>query len=566
MAESEHRYLFERLGDHQFQQLVNALLVREYPGYTPMALRQSDGGRDGIQAADPSKVIVYQVKWSLRGMEKDPVTWLAQTMRAEESNLRRLAREGVRHYRLVTNVPSTAKPKTGTYDRLDAILSEAASEFGFDEMSCVWRERLNPWVDNAPTEIKWVYADMLAGWELVRYLIAESVGAATGKGHRDVIRRVVATQWDDDKLVKFSQADVDRELVSDLFVDVTADRIHSPQPAKGPLQEAAPVGGAAKYLLGASAPFTLVRGAPGQGKSTLSQYVCQTFRNAFMPEADRSETLPAVRSPRFPLRVDLSDYALWLDGTDVWSSTDATARNTRRRKKGDQATLERFLADLMTHDSGGLTIGVKAVQDIFDRIPSIVVLDGLDEVGSPTLRRTVVTEIDKFVSRTRSYSQSTRVIVTTRPSAGELAEPSPDRFEAIALNQLADDQRRTYLRRWCRVRGIRGKEGRDLRKSFQEKSKEPYIEELAGNPMQLTILLDLLHEQGAATPTQRTELYDKYVDLLLAREANKNPKAVREHRAELMEIIPFLGWYLHAHTEDSSIDGRMTVDELKAAM
>lgn len=33
-----------------------------------------------------------------------------------------------------------------------------------------------------------------------------------------------------------------------------------------------------------------------------------------------------------------------------------------------------------------------------------------------------------------------------------------------------------------------------------------------------------------------------------------------------MKIIPFLGWYLHAHTEDSSIDGRMTVDELKAAM
>lgn len=84
--------------------------------------------------------------------------------------------------------------------------------------------------------------------------------------------------------------------------------------------------------------------------------------------------------------------------------------------------------------------------------------------------------------------------------------------------------------------------------------------------MQLTILLDLLHEQGAATPTQRTDLYDKYVDLLLAREANKHPKSVREHKEELLEIIPFLGWYIHAHTEDSQINGRMSVDDLKAAM
>lgn len=80
MAESEHRYLYERLGDHDFQQLVNALLVREYPGFTPMALRQSDGGRDGIQAEDPVKLVVYQTKWSLRGKEKDRSTRARQTI------------------------------------------------------------------------------------------------------------------------------------------------------------------------------------------------------------------------------------------------------------------------------------------------------------------------------------------------------------------------------------------------------------------------------------------------------------------------------------------------------
>jgi hypothetical protein len=52
-------------------------------------------------------------------------------------------------------------------------------------------------------------------------------------------------------------------------------------------------------------------------------------------------------------------------------------------------------------------------------------------------------------------------------------------------------------------------------------------------------LLELLNKQGMATPTQRTELYDAYMELLLAREANKHPDSVRKHRSELLEIIPF---------------------------
>jgi hypothetical protein len=84
--------------------------------------------------------------------------------------------------------------------------------------------------------------------------------------------------------------------------------------------------------------------------------------------------------------------------------------------------------------------------------------------------------------------------------------------------------------------------------------------------MQLTILLDLLHKHGEATPNQRTALYDSYVDLLLAREANKHPESVRKHQPELREIIPFLGWHLHAHTESDSLNARMTVADLKATI
>jgi hypothetical protein len=566
MPDSNHRYLYERLGDHDFQQLVSALLVKQFPNFIPMSLRQSDGGRDGLRKIDPKKIMIYQVKWSGSGKEKNPVSWLNDVVKNEEANLRRLSGEGIRNYVLVTNVASSAKPDTGTFDLLSAKLDSYAAEFGFDQMTCIWREALNPWVDGAPTELKWAYADMLAGWDLVRYLVAEQVGGAKDKGLRDILRKVAATQWDSDNRVKFSQSDVDRERVVDLFVDVSVERVHTPGDKRLSPPSVAITGGAAAYLQTAAAPFTLVRGAPGQGKSTLGQYVCQSHRNSFVPESARLDALPQLAQPRFPLRLDLSDYAVWLSGRDVWDHPDERANPKTKARKGDQATIECFIADLMTHENGGIRVGAKMVQDIFDRVPSLVVLDGLDEVGSFTARKKVVDAINKFAGRGKAYADPPRIIVTTRPSAGELAEPSLDLFEIITLNQLTAEQRDEYLRKWCAVRDIRGKDGRTLRKSFKEKSREPYIRELAGNPMQLTILLDLLHEQGAATPTQRTDLYDKYVELLLAREANKHPQTVRAHKEELLEIIPFLGWYLHAHAEESQINGRMSVSELKAAM
>jgi len=566
VPESRHRYLYERLGDHDFQQLVNALLAAQFPNFTPMALRQADGGIDGLRKLGPSTVLIYQVKWSVSGSEKNPVSWLDAVVKKELDNLRRLSAEGVRRYALVTNVPSTAKPGSGTFVQLNKKLDEYAKELGFDEMTCIWREALNSWLDNSEDSIKWAYADMLAGWDLIRFLVAEQVGAAKNQADRKLIRQVAASQWDDDQRVKFSQAEVDRKRMVDLFVDVTAELVHSPQRARVRSLSSNELGGAAHHLLQTPAPFTLVRGAPGQGKSTLSQYICQVHRSAFVPESERPKTLPALEKPRFPIRLDLSDYALWLSGNDVWDHSDDRKPKREKARKGEKATVECFIADLMTHESGGITATADTVQGIFERVPSLVVLDGLDEVGSANIRRRVVNEINAFASRGKAYTEPLKVVVTTRPSAGELPEPAPDKFEIITLNQLTGEQRADYLRKWCAVRGIRSKDGRALRRSFQEKSREPYIRELAGNPMQLTILLDLLHQQGAATPTQRTDLYDTYVDLLLAREANKHPKAVKDHKEELLEIIPFLGWYLHAHTEESQINGRMTINDLKAAM
>jgi hypothetical protein len=84
VPDSHHRYLFERLGDHDFQQLVAALLLTQFPDFVPMALRQADGGRDGLRGNEPGKVIVYQTKWSAHGTEKSPSPGSAASLRRSQ--------------------------------------------------------------------------------------------------------------------------------------------------------------------------------------------------------------------------------------------------------------------------------------------------------------------------------------------------------------------------------------------------------------------------------------------------------------------------------------------------
>lgn len=507
------------------------------------------------------------MKWSVTGNEKDPVAWLAAEINSESDKIKRFAREGTLKYILVTNVPSTGKDKTGTFDKLNTKLDEYSNLFGLD-MSCIWREALNPLVDSAPSETKWAYADMLAGWDLIRYLVNEQASAARDSGLRELLRKVAAAQWDEDERIKFSQVELDREHLSDLFVDVPADQIRVPGRAGSPTSGSTSLGGAASYILGRSPyPFTLVRGAPGQGKSTLTQFVCQAFRVAFLPEQTTSACgLPKIEEPRFPIRFDLGDYAAWIDGYDVFDKSDAIQAKKGKRRPTAHATIESFLAELMTHASGRDPVTQTEVQDLFERVPSLIVLDGLDEVGNVTDRQRVVREIDLFCARGKSYAVEPRVIVTTRPNSAGLPEPSSDTFELISLSLLRAGLRDQYLRKWCTVHNVRGNQSRTLRRNFTEKTREPYIGELAGNPMQLTILLYLLRQHGDATPSQRTELYDAYMNLLLAREANKHPESVRKHRADLMEIVPFLGWYLQSRAEEDGHSGRMVYDEVAAAM
>ena len=98
--------------------------------------------------------------------------------------------------------------------------------------------------------------------------------------------------------------------------------------------------------------------------------------------------------------------------------------------------------------------------------------------------------------------------------------------------------------------------------TLDDKLEQPHLRDLARNPMQLAILLHLIHVQGPALPEKRTTLYEEYMNLFFNREAEKSP-IVRDRRELLLSIHGVLAWVLQIQAEEGSGSGSITKDGLR---
>lgn len=564
MASSgSHKYLYERLGDQRFQQLCAALVLDRYADVSVFPVGEKDGGRDITFGKGKNRTIL-QVKWTGNRSRK-PVSWLKSQVEGEAGNIKRLVDEGCKQYMLITNVEGSATPGVGGRDTIERALDDLGKKYGIP-MSCLWASDLDAWVDGAPFEIKMAYVDMLAGTDALLALLRSQQLQDHEARVRDLLVTYVGTHWQKDKRVKFRQVDLTSDVLTDLFVDLTARRSHGPRRLNLPNAD---IGLVAKHLLDPhSPPLTLIEGVPGQGKSTVVQYVSQVYRAAFLGRdqlKDKGESLPAYESdsPRVAIRIDLSDYAEWVSGHDPFAAEDNPRGKISRRAKAD---IERFLVAHFEAAAPGHELTAADIRSVLDRFPTYVVFDGLDEVASAGLRERVVTEIDEFTSRwVQSRPGNMRIVVSTRPNASGLPEPASDIYDKIVLQPLDEATRRRYLRKWSAAQHIDGPERHMLQKVFGERTAAPHVAQLAGNPMQLTILLHLIRTKGESLPTARTGLYRAYMDLFLEREAAKS-RIVLDNRPALEEATSYIGWFMQALTEVDASSSRLPAPRIVREM
>src|ERR1039457_219138 len=410
------------------------------------------------------------------------------------------------------------------------------------------------------------------------------------------IRAFLVQQYSTDEQVRFKQVELQNDL-TDLFVDVPVafresgsdhrqarlfqgivsslvPRTIEPDDAQLPTYEydyrhhgEAPIGSATLLLdpqFQARLPHIVLEGAPGQGKSTITQYVCQVHRMALLKDAEAQGKLPPEHSggaPRLPIRIDLRDLATWLGKQDPFAGDEK-----REPPAGWRKSLESFIAALIGFHSGGTNFTTDDLVAVFKISSVLIVLDGLDEVADISRRHEVVEEIMKGVQRLEANAASLQTVITSRPAAfANSPGMPPDRYPYFHLASLTQSLINQYADKWLRARHIDGKEASDFRKTLKEKLEYPHLRDLARNPMQLTILLSLILTRGSSLPDKRTALYDNYVDLFFNRESEKSP-VVREHRDLLIDIHRYLAWVLQSEAEQGIARGSISQERLQQTL
>ncbi|MFD3838441.1 NACHT domain-containing protein [Streptomyces sp. NPDC058642] len=580
---TELTYLYEQLDPERFQHLCQALISLEYPGTQCFPVGQRDGGRDAVQLFSNrhGDYRVFQVKFVRNPFVVEDVhKWFVETMEAEVPKIQEILnrRKGAIEYILVCNVPGTAFPESGSIDKLNSLLNSDSPV----PVRVWWRDDLDRRCDGR-ADVKWSYPDILRGSDLLQAL-AESIGPDLSGGRFDVLRSFAVEQFELDNEVRFKQIELSNEILN-LFVDVPAVipmaqaegrrkeekraleireavlQISSRGEASNGRYE--PIGAATLLLHDAIARLSdlvILEGGPGQGKSTLAQYVCQVHRMRVLGRAE-FDSLPEEHRPksvRFPIRVDLREYASWLAGSDPFSQDAGAARPPKSSK-----SLESFISALISDVSGGRTFTVDDLSAVVRSSSLLIVLDGLDEVAEVRLRNEMVKEISSAARRLKESAAALQMLVTTRPSAlAEVSDFPAKVFQRWTLTSLGRPLIEQYSERWAKSRRLKEKEKTNLRRTLTEKLDQPHMRDLARNPMQLAILLTVIHTRGEALPDKRTALYDFYVEQFLAREAEKS-EIVKKRQEILIDLHRYLAWVLHSEAETGRALGKIDAHRLR---
>lgn len=581
-------YVYESLNDERFQKLCQAILVTSHPAVQCLPVGQPDGGRDAVEWSITNRrrreTTVFQVKFSKNPSTKDAREVIEELIKTEGPKIQRLKERGLENYYLLTNVAGTSHPDVGSIDRVNAELTAAFDVPAF----CWWRDDLDRRID-ANASVKWSFPEILRGSDMLQALYEGRFGVDENR-RLNAIRAYLAYQYKYDSQLKFKQVDLEKGLI-DLFVDVPAVAVGPADPnEKEKWRERSHINpvfaaltgddhrrhgrdeddrvGAVRALVEPAVttelPRVVIEGAPGQGKSTVTQFLCQLHRMLLLKKNYELGKVPSELKPtsvRLPLRVDLRDYATWLSGRSPFGdAAGAPGAGTF------SPALESFLAAQIAAQSGGLQFSPDDLLAFASSSALLIVLDGFDEVADIATRNRLVREISDASTRFEGNAISNQVIVTSRPAAFANSPGFPrNDWQYIQILPLTKPTIARYTDKWLAGHNLDHRERQEIISVLNEKLEYPHVRELARNPMQLAILLALISTQGASLPDKRTTLYDRYIDIFFNRESEKS-KVVRDKRDLLIDMHRYLAWTLQVEAESDAKAGNISEQRLREVL
>ncbi|MCD4849661.1 hypothetical protein LN996_02425 [Arthrobacter sp. AK01] len=563
-------YPLENLSDRAFEQLTVALSLKVLGAGVQAFGAGKDGGREATyngpvnwsattdMGSDSwNGYVVIQAKQKVFS-DADPMknaAWLRGQIKDELDRWEHpdSKRGKIPEYLIfVTNVRLSSVPVSGGIDKLDKYISERTAkslgEQGFKGWKIWHRDQINGLL-TVHGSIRHAFPAMLTVGDVLERLGSLSARLPKIDELREVLVDHARTALAGERWVNFSEAGGEsRDSVENVIIDLPAQMQEGAHgfALRTLLQQG-------EYVLRESMQdkhrprHVVLTGAPGNGKSTLSKFLVQVYRAAFVEldpvlrssheivegthSAQRRLRLETPKNKRWPVKVNLAEFA------------DAIGPN-------GSTTLMRWISELVTKRSN-FNIDPAMLGSWLRVWPWLLVLDGLDEVTSPEVRRRVLDEIDHFVERADAEGADLLVVVTTRPT-GYTERVSPRNFVQLDLGYLESSKAVEYGTVVINRRLADDHERLDSALSqFNKAVLDPNAERLLKTPLQVLILTFILDRLGSL-PADRYHLFWRYYETLYDREASKATSLrslFAQHRDDITELHERVGILLQMQAE-----------------
>ncbi len=583
----------EQLGSTGFQDLAGALCLATFGAGVQAMGAGRDGGRDLYHQGplhwsgtdgQPSEVwdgyTVFQVKHK-RTLDAQPVDnarWLQGQIRGELEVWAdpKPKRNPVPDYLVfITNVPLTPTPGSGGHDETIAAIStyidnlnDSSRDVDGGEQRVAKHQRLTRirkfriWDANQiwrlleiNHDVRLAFPSFFTAADAFAHM-SELTGYLSNRQLEPGLRAHARTTLMGESSVYFDEAgsgDGTGMPLHDVVIDLPITTSTSTAPSsviryildRGErlLKPSLTTVGGPRHLV--------VAGAPGNGKTTISKFLTQVYRAASLADgaslsAEHRQVIagtegalqrfdrPLPRHTRWAMRIDLAVYA-------------------EDHGFSDDSILISYIAEKVSSRSDAGKIRGQALQWWLKNWPSFLILDGLDEVTEPTVRKWVIERVVEFVTNADGDDCDVFVVMTTRPM-GYVENIAPTQFERVDLDYLSVNEAIRYgeLATRARLRMDLDRVDKVVRQ-LKTAAHDDSLQLLLRTPLQVLIMTIIVSSAGHLAP-DRYSLFWGYYDTVFRRERDKPTGAraiLQNHALTIQRLHEHVGFELQSRSEEA---------------
>ncbi len=568
-------YDLSRLGAKQFESMTQSLAVFAVGAKVSVFGSGPDGGREAtwegvspaLGAGDEwngfgvlqSKYKEFatepaaNLKWLKTQIDLELRAWAdPESLRARKPDV----------YLVATNV-RLSPGSGGGKDQILDFVNQLILELGLDIRAFrVWdADDLYALLDNADS-VRRAYTAFITPGDVLSAVLEE-----LGREQTSLVRAIesyTAMVMRDEHLLNLTQAGSVKDQaisVADVFVDLPG--MSSSRHIEWRVDDDGPRSGIANWLIRRAddasgrpdgtpaSKRTVLVGGPGQGKSTLTQFVAQMYRSTFLRESgalkvpevgaiaeslhERREELaiPECAARRWPFRIVLTDLA------------DALA-------SGGCRDIFEYIANKVS-SRASYQVDPSDIRRWVQIWPWILFIDGLDEVPVSSNRDQVMVAVKDFYTEVGALESDVVTVATTRPQ-GYDDDFHPRDHTHVVLMPLPLKTAIDYARRFIEIRNGQGTEAAQKTVDrLVRASREESTQRLFKSPLQVTILAILLEKLGQV-PRDRWRLFSQYYRVVTQREQEKGgqlAELLQRHQTDVDFIHRLVGYKLQKRSAEA---------------